>query len=160
MRILGIDPGYGRLGWAVVDVSGAQCQAVAFGCLETPKTGHHAERLATIAREVRSLMEQHAPQRLAVEKILFTKSHTTAIGVAEARGVVLAIAGALRLPVVEMNPMQVKQAATGNGHADKAQVQEMVRRLLGLTVAPQPDDAADACAVAIAGSGALVEEMK
>ncbi len=101
---------------------------------------------------MRALFEKYEPSRLVVEKLLFTKNQTTGIAVAESRGVVLAVAGAFDCEVREIGPMQMKLAVTGNGHADKKQVQEMVKRLLNLKKAPQPDDAADACAIAIAGS--------
>lgn len=151
MTVMGIDPGYGRLGWAVIR-DGRDLEFVAAGCVETSPDDAHARRLAVIAAEVRAAFELYRPERVVVEQVLFTKNQTTAIGVAEARGVVLAVAGAFDTEVVCVGPMQVKQAVTGNGHAGKGQVQEMVARMLHLERAPAPDDAADACAVAIAGS--------
>ncbi|OGL71326.1 crossover junction endodeoxyribonuclease RuvC [Candidatus Uhrbacteria bacterium RIFCSPLOWO2_01_FULL_53_9] len=151
MIILGIDPGYGRMGWAVVR-NGRTLELIAAGCIETTSDLAHAKRLSQIAIEVRELLETHRPDRVVIEQLLFTKNQTTGIAVAEARGVVLAVAGAFNTDVVEVGPMQVKQAVTGYGHADKRQVQEMVARLLNLKKAPTPDDAADACAIAIAGS--------
>ena len=124
----------------------------ACGCIETSKSDTHERRLAQIATEARSLFETHRPSKLVIEKLLFTKNQTTGLAVAEARGVVLAIAGAFDCPVEEVGPKQVKVAVTGYGNAEKRQVQEMVKRLLELKDVPKPDDAADACAVAIAGS--------
>ncbi|NQV11741.1 crossover junction endodeoxyribonuclease RuvC [Candidatus Uhrbacteria bacterium] len=150
--ILGIDPGYGRMGYAVLRCSGSDAELVICGCIETPKTELHEKRLSQIANEVRALFDEHKPGRLAIEKLLFTKNQTTGIGVAESRGVVLAIAGAFNVGVVELGPKQVKQAVTGYGASDKKGVQDMVKRILKLDDVPKPDDAADACAIALAGS--------
>ncbi|HJN84956.1 MAG TPA: crossover junction endodeoxyribonuclease RuvC [Patescibacteria group bacterium] len=150
--ILGIDPGYGRMGFAVLRCAGQEAELVICGCIETPKTEFHEKRLSQIANEIRELFDEHKPERLAIEQLLFTKNQTTGIGVAEARGVVLAIAGAFNVEVVELGPKQVKQAVTGYGAADKKGVQDMVKRILKLEAVPKPDDAADACAVALAGS--------
>lgn len=146
-KILGIDPGFGRMGWAVLEVE-TEPRLVAYGCIETDVGDEHAVRLATIANEVRAILEVHRPSTVAIEQLLFTKNQTTGLKVAEARGVALAIAGAFYIQVVEVGPMQVKLAVTGNGHADKMQVMDMVRRLLHLNDVPKPDDAADACAIA------------
>lgn len=150
--VLGIDPGYGRMGYAVLRCAGSDVELIVCGCIETPKTELHEKRLSQIANEVRGLFDKHRPDRLAIEKLLFTKNQTTGIGVAESRGVVLAIAGAFNVGVVELGPKQVKQAVTGYGASDKKGVQEMVKRILKLRTVPKPDDAADACAVALAGS--------
>lgn len=150
--ILGIDPGYGRMGFAVLRCLGSDAELVVCGCIETAKGTPHEKRLSQIANEVRSLFDEYKPDRLAIEKLLFTKNQTTGIGVAESRGVVLAIAGAFNVGVVELGPKQVKQAVTGYGSADKRGVQDMVMRILKLDAVPKPDDAADACAIAIAGS--------
>lgn len=152
--VLGIDPGYARMGWAVIEVDERGGSAlIACGCIETEKDEPHERRLAQIASEIRVLFEVHCPSKLIIEKLLFTKNQTTGLAVAEARGVVLAVAGALGCVVEEVGPKQVKLAVTGYGNADKQQVQEMVKRLLNLSAVPQPDDAADACAVAMAGGG-------
>ncbi len=150
--VLGIDPGYGRMGYAVLSCLGQDAKLVVCGCIETPKTELHERRLSQIANEVRALFDEYKPSRLAIEKLLFTKNQTTGIGVAESRGVVLAIAGAFEVEVVELGPKQVKQAVTGYGASDKQGVQDMVKRILELDEVPKPDDAADACAVALAGS--------
>jgi crossover junction endodeoxyribonuclease RuvC len=150
--ILGIDPGYGRMGYAVLRCAGQDAELVTCGCIETPKTELHERRLSQIANEIRQLFDEHKPERLAMEKLFFSKNQTTGIGVAESRGVVLAIAGAFGVEVVELGPNQVKQAVTGYGAADKKGVQDMVKRILKLETVPKPDDAADACAVALAGA--------
>lgn len=152
MVILGIDPGYGRLGYAVIYDEHGELALVETGCIETSKEDTHAARLSEIAGRVRAIFEQHRPDRLVIEQLLFTKNQTTGLAVAEARGVVLAVAGAFGCDVREVGPMQVKLAVTGYGHAEKPQVQEMVKHLLHLDVVPKPDDAADACAVAICGA--------
>ena len=142
------------MGWAVVEVDERGVSTlIACGCIETDKDELHERRLARIATEIRALFEAHRPIKLIIEKLLFTKNQTTGLAVAEARGVVLAVAGALGCAVEEVGPKQVKLAVTGYGNADKQQVQEMVKRLLNLNAVPRPDDAADACAVAMAGRG-------
>ncbi len=152
--LLGIDPGYGRMGWAVLNMDErGRPSLTACGCIETDKDEPHEQRLARIATEIRGLFEVHRPSKMVIEKLLFTKNQTTGLAVAEARGVVLAIAGSFGCAVEEVGPKQVKVAVTGYGGAEKQQVQEMVKRLLGLNAIPKPDDAADACAVAIAGAG-------
>ena len=155
-RIIGIDPGYARMGWAIVEASGQNPRLIACGCIETNKELEHAMRLAQIAQELRACIDRFHPDRLVIEQLLFTKNQTTGLKVAEARGVVLAVAGANALEVVEVGPMQVKMSMTGFGNADKKQVQEMVKRILGLAEAPTPDDAADACAIALSGSGKII----
>ena len=149
MIILGIDPGYGRLGYAVLRSEGGTIVLVEAGCIETSKDDTHAARLSEIASRVRALFEEYHPERLVIEQLLFTKNQTTGLAVAEARGVVLAVAGAFGCDVREVGPMQVKLAVTGYGHAEKSQVQEMVKHLLHLDYIPKPDDAADSCAIAI-----------
>lgn len=121
------------------------------GCIETDKDQPHAQRLCEIANHIRRLFDTHHPTRLAIETLFFSKNQTTALAVAEARGVVLAIAGAFNVEVVELGPGQIKQSVTGNGAADKQQVQEMIKRILHLQEIPKPDDAADAAAIAWAG---------
>jgi len=148
---LGIDPGYDRMGYAVIVGDVGQETLLDVGCIQTEKTDTHAKRLSVIAREVRGLFDTHHPTRLAIETLFFSNNQTTALAVAEARGVVLAIAGAFTVEVIELGPGQVKQSVTGNGAADKQQVQEMIKRILHLKEIPKPDDAADAAAIAWAG---------
>lgn len=109
----------------------------------------NAERLGEIYREVTILLNQHRPAVLAMEQLFFTRNITSAMRVAEARGVITLAAGQLGVPVIEYTPNQVKQAVTGSGRADKRQVQEMIARLLGLPAIPRPDDAADGLSIAL-----------
>lgn len=139
------------MGYAVIVGDVGSERLLETGCIETIPEQTHAERLSQIANDVRRLFDAHKPTCLAIETLYFTKNQTTGLAVAEARGVVLAIAGAFGVEVREFGPGQVKAAVTGYGSADKKQVQEMVKRMLKLDAVPQPDDAADACAVALAG---------
>lgn len=151
MRILGIDPGTARMGYGIVeDAGGSRERAVTYGCLETPPHMLAEVRLQTLYRGVVDLMLTYKPQALAVEELFFGRNVTTAIHVGQARGIVLLAAADNGVPVREFTPMQVKMSVTGYGRADKPQVQQMVRTLLGLREVPKPDDVADALAVAIA----------
>lgn len=151
MRILGIDPGTARMGYGIVeDAGGSRERAVTFGCLETPPEMLPEKRLQYLYRGVVELMLEFKPEALAVEELFFGRNVTTAIHVGQARGVVLLAAADNGIPVREFTPMQVKMSVTGWGRAEKAQVQQMVRTLLGLRQVPKPDDVADALAIAIA----------
>jgi crossover junction endodeoxyribonuclease RuvC len=147
MITLGIDPGTARLGYGVV--AGDEPRAVAFGVVETTGAAAMPERLAAIFDAVAALIAEHRPDALAVEQLFFARNVTTAMTVGQARGVVLLAAARAGLPVAEYTPAEVKQAVAGYGRADKAQIQEMVRLILGLERVPHPDDAADALAVAL-----------
>ncbi len=149
MIILGVDPGTATMGYGVLESVGNRYHALAFGVLETPKTIPAHERLRLLYEGLNTLIEQFQPDVLATEQLLFSTNRRTAIQVARAAGVALLTAAQHRLPWYEYTPMQVKQAVTGYGGADKKQVQQMVQRLLALPEAPRPDDAADALAVAI-----------
>ncbi len=148
MIILGIDPGYGRTGYGVVS-SGPRPACVEFGCIETPTKDPFADRLASLHRQLYSLLERVAPDVVAVEKLFFTKNVTTGIEVGHARGVILLTASLRAIPVREFTPSQIKQATTGYGKADKRQMKKMIQLLLGLSHEPTSDDAADALAVAL-----------
>lgn len=151
MRILGIDPGTARMGYGIVeDAGGSRDRAVAYGCLETPPDMLPEKRLQHLYRSVVELILEYKPDALAVEELFFGRNVTTAIHVGQARGIVLLAAADNGIPVREFTPAQVKMAVTGWGRAEKAQVQQMVRTLLGLREVPAPDDVADALAVAIA----------
>jgi len=151
LRILGIDPGTARMGYGVVDEGrDGRERAIVYGCLETPPEMLPELRLQSLYRGVVDLMLAHKPDAVAVEELFFGRNVTTAIHVGQARGIVLLAAADNGVPVREYTPMQVKMAVTGYGRADKAQVQRMVRALLGLQAVPKPDDVADALAVAIA----------
>lgn len=149
MRILGIDPGTGILGFGVVDVRGGKERLVDAGVIRTPVHEDDAVRLETIYDELQDIISQTKPTHMAVEKLFFARNVTTAITVAQARGVVLLAGKQAGLEIFEYTPLQIKMAITGYGRADKKQIQEMVRLHLGLTEAPKPDDCADALAAAL-----------
>lgn len=149
MRILGIDPGTGILGFGVIEVSRNKPQLVDAGVIRTPVRQADALRLHTIFDELSQIIAATKPQIMSVEKLFFARNVTTAMSVAQARGVVLLCGQQAGLELFEYTPMQIKQAMTGYGRADKKQIQEMVRVLLGLQQVPKPDDAADALAAAL-----------
>jgi crossover junction endodeoxyribonuclease RuvC len=149
MRILGIDPGYAIVGFGVVDYNDGNYSLVDYGVIETSKDEAMPTRLAITYKSIQELIDRYKPNCMAVEELFFFKNHTTAIPVAEARGVVL-LAGINSCgEIFEYTPLQIKQALTGNGRCEKQQVQYMVKAMLGLDKIPKPDDAADALAVAI-----------
>lgn len=151
MRVLGIDPGYARCGWGIVELKGDPVY-VAHGCIETPSTWKPHIRLRHIGDACAQIIASYVPTRMAMETLYFKQSTTTALGVAQARGVLFYIAAVHGLDIDEMTPTQVKTSVTGYGKADKLQMQEMVRLQLRLAAIPTPDDAADALAVAICGA--------
>jgi crossover junction endodeoxyribonuclease RuvC len=148
MITLGVDPGTARLGYGVV-IGGDAPAALEFGVIETPAGTPMPERLSALYDGLIALIETHAPTVLAVEQLFFARNVTNAMTVGQARGVVLLAAARSGLPVAEYTPAEVKQAVVGYGKADKGQMQEMVRLILGLDRTPHPDDAADALAVAL-----------
>lgn len=150
MRIIGIDPGTGILGFGVIDVdSRGSISLVDAGVIRTPVKEDDAVRLETIFDELSDIIMQNKPTVMSVEKLFFAQNVTTAMTVAQARGVVLLLGQQNKLDLHEYTPLQIKQAITGYGKADKKQMQEMVKVLLGLKEVPKPDDAADALAAAI-----------
>ncbi len=149
MRVLGIDPGYAIVGWGVLEYDQNRFTPLAFGAVTTPAKTEFTYRLSKIYTDVTEIMQQHRPQALSIEKLFFNTNATTAIDVAQARGVILLAARQNNIPVFEYTPLQVKQAVTGYGKADKKQVMELTRRLLNLQKVPRPDDTADALAMAI-----------
>ncbi|MCA9325122.1 crossover junction endodeoxyribonuclease RuvC [Candidatus Saccharibacteria bacterium] len=152
MRILGIDPGTGILGFGVIDNHRGKSKLVDAGVIRTPVKEDDAVRLQTIFDELTDIITQTKPEVMSVEKLFFSRNVTTAMTVSQARGVVLLCGMQAGLKIYEYTPMQIKQATTGYGKADKKQMQEMVRVHLGLKVIPKPDDAADALAAAITHS--------
>lgn len=149
MRILGIDPGTGILGFGVIDHDGRIPTLVDAGVIRTPVNQPLPERLVTIHDELAEIFDMHKPEALSVEKLFFARNVTTAISVSHARGIVLLLGQQRNIPIFEFTPMQIKQAVTGYGKADKKQMQEMVRVHLRLSEIPKPDDAADALAAAL-----------
>lgn len=149
MRIIGIDPGTGILGFGVIDIAWGKANLVDAGVIRTPVKEDDAVRLLTIYDELTQIIKETKPQLMSVEKLFFARNVTTAITVSQARGVVLLCAMQSGLAIHEFTPLQIKQAVTGYGKADKRQMQEMVRVILELKEIPKPDDAADALAAAI-----------
>ena len=149
MIILGIDPGYGIVGFGVIEKTASKLRTIAYGAIETPKVSRFPVRLKFIGEKISELISAYNPDAVAVEELFFQNNQKTAIMVAEARGVVLYTAECSGTPLYEYTPMQIKQAVTGFGRADKRQIQQMVKLLLGLESVPKPDDAADAIAIAL-----------
>jgi crossover junction endodeoxyribonuclease RuvC len=149
MRVLGIDPGTAITGYGVVEEVGGDLKPLAFGVIRTPADQPLPARLQSIYRAVKELATGGGLAAAAVEELFFSSNVRTAMSVGQARGVTLLALADAGLTVAEYTPLAVKQAVTGYGNADKAQMQEMVRLLLGLAKVPRPDDAADALAVAI-----------
>ncbi len=152
MRILGIDPGTGILGFGVIDVERGQPKLVDAGVIRTPVKEDDAVRLLTIYEELTEIIALTKPTIMSVERLFFARNVTTAMTVSQARGVVLLCGMQAGMSIAEYTPMQIKQAITGYGKADKKQMQEMVRVILQLKEIPKPDDAADALAAAITHS--------
>ncbi|MDO8512938.1 MAG: crossover junction endodeoxyribonuclease RuvC [bacterium] len=149
MRILGIDPGTGRMGFGVVDFDRQKAHLVKYGCISTPAHTAISDRLVIIFTEIKQIIDKFKPDVIAVEKLFFAKNVTTVMSVGEAMGVVILLAALAKVPIVEFTPLQVKQALTGYGRAEKGQIQKMVQVILNMEELPRPDDAADALAIAI-----------
>ncbi len=150
--ILGIDPGFGRVGWGVIREENRKLSAIDYGIIETPAGTAFTERLQLIFSKVQDLLQQYEPELGGVERLFFSRNTTTAMQVSEARGVILLAFALANVPVHECTPQAVKQALSSNGRADKTQVQRMVKVLLNLKEIPKPDDVADALAIAVTAS--------
>jgi crossover junction endodeoxyribonuclease RuvC len=149
MLVLGIDPGLATTGYGFVREVDRSLVSVAYGAVRTPAHTPIAERLMQLHRELTELLEQYRPDVAAVEELFFSTNARTAIAVGQARGVVLLTLAQAGIPIAEYTPLQVKQAITGYGQADKTQVQQMVCILLNLREVPRPDDVTDALAVSV-----------
>ncbi len=150
MLVLGLDPGTATTGYGLVrQLSDGSLEAVAFGVITTKPVDAMPDRLRQIYQGISTLIDRYQPDTAAVEQLFFGKNITTAITVAQGRGVILLALANAGLPIREYKPSQIKQAIAGYGNAPKPQMQDMVRALLGLEEIPRPDDAADALAVAI-----------
>jgi crossover junction endodeoxyribonuclease RuvC len=149
MRILGIDPGYAIVGFGAVDYDGYRFKVAAFGAITTDAGTDFNLRLKAIYDDMKSLIDLYKPECMAVEKLFFNTNQKTAIDVAEARGVILLAAVNAGIPIFEYTPLQVKQSVVGYGRAEKLQVMNMTKTILGLKEIPKPDDAADALAIAV-----------
>lgn len=149
MRILGIDPGTATTGFGLIDWDKGKAKFVSAGVISTPAGQEMPQRLLTIQKELAQLIKEYKPDHFAVELLYFAANVKTAIAVGQARGVVLVTGANAGLAVHEYTPLQVKQAITGYGRAEKKQIQQMVKTMLGLNDIPKPDDAADGLAIAI-----------
>ena len=152
LRILGLDPGTATTGYGILDCIDSELKVVAYGVITTSADDPPERRLQAIFRDLDDLIARYRPERAAVEQLFFGRNITTAIAVGQARGVMLLALANAGIPVSEYSPPKVKEAVTGYGKADKAQMKLMVRHLLNLDEMPHPDDAADALAVAITHS--------
>ncbi len=149
MRIIGIDPGTGILGFGVIDVVSGRSKLVTAGVIKTPAHTPLDQRLEEIFHGLNQIITETQPNVMSIEKLFFAQNITTAISVSHARGVAMLCGRLAHLPIAEYTPLQIKQTLTGYGRAEKKQIQEMVRLHLNLQTIPKPDDAADALAAAI-----------
>ena len=149
MRILGIDPGYAIVGFGILEANRGQAQLIRCGAINTPAGVPMPMRLLQIQEDMETLIRTFQPDAMAIEELFFNTNVTTGIGVAQARGIILAAAAKLGVEIFEYTPSQVKLGVVGYGKAEKRQVMDMTKRLLKLSAVPKPDDAADAVAVAL-----------
>jgi crossover junction endodeoxyribonuclease RuvC len=149
LRIIGIDPGYAIIGYGIVDYNASKFSIVNYGAVTTKAKTPFASRLEIIFNDISQLLDTFKPDAVSLEKLYFNTNTTTAIDVAQARGVILLAAQLHGIKVFEYTPLQVKQSVTGYGRAEKFQIMEMTRRLLNLEKIPKPDDTADALALAV-----------
>ena len=149
MKILGIDPGIAIVGFGIIEYDGFKFKTVDYGAVTSPAHTPLPARLKMVYDDIGYIMDKYKPDQVAVEELFFNNNAKTAIAVGQARGVLILAAENRQIPVYEYTPLQVKQAVVGYGRAEKKQMMEMVRRLLGLPAVPRPDDAADALAIAI-----------
>lgn len=149
MRILGIDPGIGRMGWGTIEVQSSKLRVQSYGCIETSVSLDIGKRLEYIYNSLLKIIDENEPDVLVVEELFFNTNAKTALIVGQARGVVLLAGAQKKLPISIYTPLQVKMALTGYGRAEKSQVGQMVKTLLKLEKIPKPDDIADALAIAL-----------
>ena len=162
MIILGIDPGYALMGWGVVEANGSHMKLLGYGCIETKAGTPMQHRLRTLQLGIRDLTLMYRPDEVAFEELFFAQNVTTALIVGAARGAAIIAAAEYTENLYEYTPMQIKQAITGYGKADKKQIQQMVKMLLRMDELPKPDDAADAvaCAITHAHAGVMRAQFK
>lgn len=149
MIILGIDPGYAIVGYGILEYKGNKFKVLSYGAVTTDASMDMFDRFKAIYDELNKIIEEYKPEFMAIEELFFNSNQKTAINVAQARGVILLAAMNHGVRIFEYTPLQVKQAVAGYGRADKQQIQQMVKLLLGLEKVPKPDDTADALAIAI-----------
>lgn len=155
IRILGIDPGFGRTGFGIIEKDAGDWKLISYGCIETDKKKTFVDRIEELHIMLTHIIKKYQPTHSAVEDLYFAKNVTTAVKVAQARGVILLTLRQVQLPVYEFTPLQVKQSLTGYGRAEKGQLQRMVKMILHVKKPITPDDAADALAVALTCASAL-----
>ena len=163
MIILGIDPGYEIVGYGVISYRNNHFSVIDYGAITTDAKTPFNERLEIIYDELSAIIEKYSPDAMAIEKVFYNSNAKTVIDVSQARGVIMLAAHKKGLPAYEYTPLQVKQSVVGYGRAEKKQVQEMIRRILGLEKVPKPDDTADALAMAVChghASGSLMQNMR
>lgn len=161
MIILGIDPGYDRMGCAVLEKSASTTDKLIYStCFISDKKLSQGERLFFLGKKLGEIIKKYKPDIMAVEKLFFTKNQKTAMGVAEARGMILYLASSYKIPARELTPLQIKIALTGYGRAEKQQVQKMVKVILKLKNTPKYDDETDAIAIAMACTSGLSTTLK
>jgi crossover junction endodeoxyribonuclease RuvC len=149
MKILGIDPGIGRVGWGIIEDIGGKQRMIDVGCMETPSNHAPETRLEAIHDFFRKLITDYKPDQVSIEQLFFATNARTAFSVGQARGVIVLAVSECGVPMTSYTPLQVKLTVTGYGQADKKQIQMMVKSLLKLKEVPKPDDAADALAIAL-----------
>ena len=149
LRVLGVDPGTAIVGWAILDEVGGQVSAIAYGHITTSPENSTAERLFEVVKDLEQIIEKYKPQEAAVEDLFFFKNVKTVMKVSQARGSILLTLERFCVNIFEYTPLQVKQALTGYGRAEKKQIQLMVKNILKLKDIPKPDDTADAIAIAL-----------
>jgi crossover junction endodeoxyribonuclease RuvC len=152
MRIIGIDPGYARMGWGVIEKKGSVLTPVAYGAISTDKSMSMPDRLKTLYNGLMEVIEEYRPEEASIEELYFNSNAKTVIYVGEARGVAVLACANSGVSIYEYTPLQIKTSITGNGRADKKQVQMMVSKLIRLETVPELDDTADAIAAAICHS--------
>ena len=162
MIVLGIDPGYALMGWGVVEANGSHMKLLGYGCIETKAGTPMQHRLRTLQLGIRDLTLMYHPGEVAFEELFFAQNVTTALMVGAARGAAIIAAAEYTENLYEYTPMQIKQAITGYGKADKKQIQQMVKMLLRMEEIPKPDDAADAiaCAITHCQAGRMREQFR
>ena len=163
MVILGIDPGYAIVGWGVVEYSHSKFRVLGYGAITTEATAPFPERLQIIYNYMCYLFDKYKPEAMSMEKLFYNSNQKTVIDVAQARGVITLAAQMYGKDIFEYTPLQVKQSVTGYGRAEKKQVMEMTKSILGLKEVPKPDDTADALAMAICHghvSGSAINRLK
>ncbi|OHA15757.1 MAG: crossover junction endodeoxyribonuclease RuvC [Candidatus Tagabacteria bacterium RIFCSPLOWO2_01_FULL_42_9] len=149
MIILGIDPGFGKLGYALIESDGNITRIIDCSCVETSGRESYEKRLMAVGNKTKNLISKHKPKAIAFEKVFFAKNQKTAMEIAEVRGVLRYLAALAKTPVREYTPLEVKMALTGYGRAPKEQVQKMLKLLLKIKSLPKSDDACDALAIGI-----------